>query len=304
MIGRISKGHFRGYNRSKLIFVYTMILPIMVWMFIFNILPIFYSFHLSLFKMGFLATGSMSFVGFDNYSKAFQDGLLWLTLKNTSYFMALVLLFHIPLAFLLALGLNSISRKYRSALLVCYFSPVAAGMIVGVLIFKYLYDPNVGLFNAIVTSLGFPKLYYVADPKTAMPSIFLINLWRYIGFDTVIFLAGLQGIPEQFYDSAKVDGAGPLRMLIHITVPLLGPVILFLTVTTFIGCVQFFAPIWMLASTGGPLRSVYMIMLYIYRTAFMEYRITYACAITYIVFMIILLLTLLQLRVGRRRWEY
>jgi ABC-type sugar transport system permease subunit len=293
------------HGRAKLLFVYSIIVPIVLWLGAFSIFPVLYSLFLSLFKSGLLGLRSIRFVGLVNYRTIlFQDSLFWIALRNNGYFLLLVFLLHIPLALALALGLHSLSRRFRSLLLPCYFSPVAAGLIIGVLIFNYLYEPNIGLFNAVLRLFGIPRLHYLADPQTAMPSLFLINLWRFIGFDTVIVLAGLQGIPEQLYESARIDGASNLRVFFRITFPLLGPVMVFLTVTTFVGCMQFFAPVWIIDPEGGPLRSMYLVMLYIFRTAFLEYRITYASAITYIVFVIILLVTLLQLRLGRHEWEY
>lgn len=293
------------YNRSKLGFVYTALLPIMLWLLVFNVFPIFYSFILSLFKSGLLGMRSLSFVGFNNYVKIFtEDKIFWIALRNNGYFILMVFCIHIPLSILLALALNKIRTGFRSLLVTFYFSPIAVGLVVGVLIFRYLYEPNIGLLNTILSALRLPKIYFLGDPRTALPSVFLINLWHFVGFDAVIVLAGLQGIPEEFYENARIDGASPVRIFLIITLPLLSPVILFLTVTTFIGCIQFFAPVYIIDPNGGPLKSMLTVMLQIYKTAFAEHQLTYASAMSYVVFVIILLFTVLQLRVGRKRWEY
>lgn len=296
---------FSAYNKNKLIFVYVILFPIVTWMFIFNFYPIFYAFYLSLFEKGIMGIGVMKFVGLANYSSAlFGDQIFWLALKNTVYFVSLTLFLHLPLAFFLALGLYKIARDYRSLLLICYFSPIVIGMVVAAVIFTYLYDPNIGLFNTILTFLGFPKLYYMYEPSTALLSLFVVNSWLYIGFDAVIFLAALQSIPQDFYDSARVDGAKSWQTTLYITLPLIKPIALFLIITTFIGTFQIFSLVWMLTPDGGPLKSTYVLMFYVYKTAFQHYRINYACVLTYIMFVIILAVTILQLKVGKSSWRY
>ncbi len=185
-----------------------------------------------------------------------------------------------------------------------YFTPVATGIIVGVVVFKYLYDPSVGLFNEILTGLGLPRSFFLTDPKTAMPSLFVIHSWRWIGFDSMVFYAGLQSIPKQFYESAWVDGAKPRQVLVRITFPLVSPITLFLTVTTCIAGIQLFSPAYIVGPYGGKMRSLYFIMLYVYQTAFGEHKIAYAASITYLVFVVVLILTIVQLRLGRRKWSY
>jgi len=170
--------------------------------------------------------------------------------------------------------------------------------------FSYLYDPNVGLFNTILTFFGFPRLYYLDEPSTALPSLFVVNVWLYLGFDAVIFLTALQNVPQDVYDSARVDGANSWQRMLHITLPLIKPVGLFLLITTFVGSFQIFSLVWMLTPDGGPLNSTTVLMFYIYETAFERYKINYACALTYIMFVITLAITMFQLKIGKSSWQY
>lgn len=296
---------FSGYNKKRLRFVYSMLIPIIGWMFIFNIFPILYAFYLSLFQRGIMGIGEMKFVGFVNYGKAlFDDEMFWFSFKNTLYYVSLICTIHLLLAFFVALGLYKVTRHYRSLLVIFYFSPIVIGMVVGAVIFSYLYDPNVGLFNTIITFLGLPRLYYLTQPSIALPSLFIVNVWLYLGFDAVIFLAALQNIPQDIHSSARVDGANSWQTMLYITLPLMKPIALFLLITTFVGSFQIFSLVWMLTPDGGPLNSTTVLMLYIYNTAFQYYRINYACALTYIMFMVTLAITMVQLKIGKSSWQY
>jgi len=296
---------FSAYNKKKLAFVYIALLPVMGWMFIFNIYPIIYAFYLSLFERAILGIGAMKFVGLTNYAKVlFTDEIFWLSLTKTIYFTGLTLFIHLPLTFLVALGLYKIARRYRSTLLVCYFSPIVIGMVVAAVIFIYLYDPNVGFFNTVLGFLGLPKLYYIYEPSTALVSLFIVNSWLYIGFDAVIWLVALQNIPKEISDSAQIDGAKFWQRTFYITLPLIKPIGLFLVITTVIGTFQIFSLVFVLTPDGGPLKSTYVLMFYIYKTAFQYYHINYACALTYIVFIVILGVTILQLKIGKSSWRY
>lgn len=247
----------------------------------------------------------MKFVGLANYAKVlFTDEIFWLSLTKTIYFTALTLFIHLPLTFFVALGLYKIARRYRSTLLVCYFSPIVIGMVVAAVIFIYLYDPNVGFFNTVLGFLGLPKLYYIYEPSTALVSLFIANSWLYIGFDAVIWLVALQNIPKEISDSAQIDGAKFWQRTFYITLPLIKPIGLFLVITTVIGTFQIFSLVFVLTPDGGPLKSTYVLMFYIYKTAFQYYRINYACALTYIVFMVILGVTIFQLKIGKSSWRY
>ena len=149
-----------------------------------------------------------------------------------------------------------------------------------------------------------PRLYYLTQPSIALPSLFIVNVWLYLGFDAVIFLAALQNIPQDLYNSARVDGANSWQTMLYITLPLIKPIALFLLITTFVGSFQIFSLVWMLTPDDGPLNSTTVLMLYIYNTAFQYYRINYACALTYIMFMITLTITMVQLKIGKSSWQY
>lgn len=269
---------------------------------LFMLFPLLYAGFLSLTSG--IPGKSLSFIGLENYRYAFyEDSLFWIALKNTFYFTVLTLFPTTVLALLVAVGLDR-AVKSRRILLPCYFAPQLTAMVAVAVIFHYFYDPSIGLFNFILDKLRLPQFYYLQEPSEAMPSIVLMSIWREIGWATVIFLAGLQGIPEQCYEAARLEGANRWQLLRRITVPLLSPTILFYVVLELIWCLQIFDPMYVLTPDGGRLHSTYTMVFHIYLTGFFYWKMPYACALSYILFFITLTITIIVLRLGKVTWEY
>jgi ABC-type sugar transport system permease subunit len=249
------------------------------------------------------------FVGLRHYIALFSDPIFLEALGNTFYYALLYLPASIALALLLALAIET-TGIFRGFFRMVYFIPVVTSTIATALIWQWLYQPSFGLFNQILQLLGLPTLSYLKSADEALPSIVLYALWKNVGFNMVIFIAGLTSIDSSFYDAAKVDGANPWQTFWRITLPLLQPTLVFVVITGFINTLQIFGPVYILSSTGGdalpggPANSTMLVSLYQWLVAFRELELGYGSAMGVVLFLIILLLTLAQVGFLRSRWEY
>ena len=176
-------------------------------------------------------------------------------------------------------------------------------MAAAALVFTYLFDVEFGLINYFLSAIGLPKLKWLNDPQTALPAVMLVGIWKDIGYNSIILLAGLQGIPSTYYDAAKVDGARSLQVIRHITIPLLSPVIFFVAVIQVIASLKVFTSIKVM-TLGGPARSTESIPFYLYTFAFRYNKMGYASAVALILFGIIFIFTMLQFTFGEKRVHY
>jgi multiple sugar transport system permease protein len=249
------------------------------------------------------------FIGLDNFQKLVRDPIFLTALKNTFYFALLYLPAAIVIALVLALAVEA-SGAMRGLFRTVYFIPVVTSTIATALIWGWLYQPNFGLFNQVLELLRLPTLDYLHSPTQALPSIAVYTLWKNMGFTMVIFIAGLTSVDPSFYDAARVDGANRWQMFWRITLPLLQPTMVFVLITGVISTLQIFGPIYVMTSTdasqlpGGPANATMVISLYQWLIAFRELELGYGSAMGVVLFLIILLLTLLQVRLLRTRWEY
>jgi multiple sugar transport system permease protein len=270
---------------------------------IFTLYSLSFSFYLSFHEWNILEPAK-PFVGLDNYIRLFRDNKFYQALWNTVLFTG----FGVPLGMisglLVALLLNTKVRGqglYRTL----YYIPVITPLVVSAVIWKWIYQGDYGLLNYYLLRLGIiqEKLLWLADPDLAMPALILMGVWGGTGGVMVLYLAGLQSIPEEIYDAAKVDGASPLQRLLHVTVPLLAPTTFFILITSVIGSFQSFAHIYIMTS-GGPLRRTTVIGYYLYEKAFRQFEMGYASAMAYALFAIIFVFTLIQFRYARGDVEY
>jgi multiple sugar transport system permease protein len=248
-------------------------------------------------------------VGLDNYRKIlFENPLFWICLKNTAYYTLL----NVPTGMVVALALAALVnalKHLRSLYRTLYYLPVLTSGVAAAIIWNWLYQPRYGLFNSILAllvsefGLQIPMPRYLLDPKLAMPSIVAMGIWKGSGYTMVIFLAGLQGIPQSLYEAARVDGANRLQSFLRITVPLLRPTVMFVTLTGVIGSFQAFVQMFLM-TTGGPGNTTRTIVYLLWDEAFVNSRFGYASAISFILFVIIMTLTLLQRRILRTEWSY
>ena len=210
------------------------------------------------------------FAGIDNYSEVLGDELFRTSLGNTAWMLVAYIAILLPLGIAVAVGLSAKKLKGRRGFQVALFLPIAASLVTVALVFQILYDDNIGLFNGVLESVGLPPIPFLTDPAIAPWSIIALRVWRVVGYYAVILFAGIQTIPEDLYEAAEVDGAGPWMRFWHITLPLLRPVTLFVAIAASIGAWELFAEPAILTD-GGPLRSTTTAVMYIYKTSFLEF---------------------------------
>jgi multiple sugar transport system permease protein len=246
------------------------------------------------------------FVGLDNFQRLPSDGMFVASMVNTLKYLVLGVPTGLAIALAIALALAQIKRLaglFRTV----YFIPFVTSLVAVSWVWRWLYQPQRGSLNVLLGLIGIPAQPFLQSTSQALPSIVAVNVWHDLGFQIVIFLAGLSAIPDQYYEAARLDGAGRWALFRHITVPLLNPTIVFLAVTSAISSLQVFTQVQNMSAqgTGGPLNSTLSLVLYVYQKAFGgAYQMGYASAMTVVLFVLILLITLIQLRVLSRRYDY
>ncbi|TFG96757.1 MAG: sugar ABC transporter permease [Calditrichales bacterium] len=259
----------------------------------FILFPVFFSFYLSFQQWNMFSTDS-SFVGFDNYMRLFQNPDFWMVLKNT----AIYTLGTVPFNMALSLGVAYLLNKKiagKKFLRTAFFAPVIISPVAAAVIWRWIYDPNFGLLNYSLSFLGVDAINWLNDPTAAMFALIIMGVWKTFGINMVLFSAGLQGIPDQYYDAADIDGAGRLSKFWHITIPLLTPTTFFIMVMSMISSFQVFDIVYVLTS-GGPLGSTKVLVFYVYEQAFQFFEMGYASAISYVLFAILFVLTMVQVK--------
>lgn len=298
------------------------LLPAIIIIAVFRFLPILYVMRVSLYKWGI--GGAERLVGFGNYLRAFSDSYFWQSLTNTIWYVIFIVPLCIFFSLLIALLLNSKIRAlgfYRTT----FFLPVVTSIVAISMIWKWVYHPKIGLANYILTLLRIPPQGWLSEwrgifeimtgrdlpsllagPSLALLSIVIMMIWKSIGYNMVIFLAGLQNIPRHYYEAAQVDGAGRFAVFKNITWPLLSSTTFYVLIMTTIISFQVFAPVWLMTGppAGGPLGTTNVLVYYLYDTAFNYSSYGYASALSMILFLIILTLTIVQRRMVESRVYY
>ena len=246
------------------------------------------------------------FVGLDNFEHLPTDGAFLAAMGNTLKYLVLGVPSGLVLSLAIAMALSQI--KHLAGLFrTVYFIPFVTSLVAVSWVWRWLYQPQRGSLNVLLALVGIPPQPFLQSTSQALPSIVAVNVWHDLGFQIVIFLAGLSAIPEQYYEAARLDGAGRWDLFRHITLPLLNPTIVFLAVTSAISSLQVFTQVQNMSAqgTGGPLNSTISLVLYVYQKAFGgAYQMGYASAMTVVLFALILVVTLVQLRVLSRRYDY
>jgi ABC-type sugar transport system permease subunit len=276
---------------------------------VFSLIPILFSGWVSLHDWNMLSpVGEMPWVGADNYIYLLtQDKVFGKALVNTFTFVVGGVGTNVVLGLGFALLLNSRLRG-QTLWRILYFLPVITAPLALGVIFAYMFNRNYGLINSILVGLGIPRQPFLSSPYQALAVIIIMAIYQYVGYYIVIFVAGLQGIPQDYYDAASVDGANSWQRFWKITLPLLRPVMLFVVVTNTIGALQVFDLVYAgtssgAGSAGGPVNATMTVVLHMYNTAFKFSRMGRASAMAFILFAIILAITIVQLRVLRDRTE-
>jgi multiple sugar transport system permease protein len=267
---------------------------------LFGVVPIVWSAVMSFQRTNLLDTPQ--WIGLANYKALSKDPLFKQSVVHSVIYTALFVPISITGGLLVAVALNRKIRGirwYRTAV----FVPVVVSTIATVIIFLWLFDPTYGIVGWLLSKLGFGPVGFLESSNGALYSIVGLTVWGWIGFDVIIYLAALQGIPGELVEAAEIDGAGRWGILRNITVPLLGPVTLFLVIYSSINALQLFDEVY-LATRGGPGTATYVVVFYLYDLAFNQGVAGYAAAIAYVLFIAILVLTVVQLVIGKRLVHY
>jgi multiple sugar transport system permease protein len=278
------------------------VLPALVLLLVFFFLPVVAALLLSLTDFDLYAIADLEnveFIGLDNYARLLRTPDFWTALRNTFYFV----LVGGPLSVIASLGaallLNARVARFKSLFRTIYFAPVVTTLVAVAVVWRYMYHAQYGLLNGALGLVGIAPLDWLGNPRLAMPAIILLAVWKNFGYNMIIFVAGLQSIPDDLYEAAQIDGAGPLRRFLHVTLPSLGPTMLFVSVITMIGYFQLFAEPYVMTQ-GGPVKSTLSVVLFMYQEGFRWWRMGFAASIAFVLFLIILAGTLIQLRLQRR----
>ncbi len=237
-------------------------------------------------------------VGVANYSELAGDAYFWTSLKNTLYFTLGTVPVRTALALILAVALNGRIRM-RTLFRAVYFLPEITSMVAVALIWRWIYNPDFGLLNQALRVLGIsPGPTWLSSVTWAMPSVVIMSIWKNVGYYMVLFLAGLQAIPDHYYEAARIDGANAVHQFLRITVPLISPITLFVLIMSIIASFQVFQQIYIMTQ-GGPMNSTSVVVYYLFENAFVYFRLGYASAVAWVLFLIILVVTVLQMRYSR-----
>ncbi|WP_235281940.1 carbohydrate ABC transporter permease [Methyloterricola oryzae] len=275
--------------------------PALVLIAVFFVLPVAAALMLSFTDFDIYALGDLSrlrWVGVGNYLRLVGDPLFWTALKNTLYFMAVGGPLSVAVSLGAALLVNNRLVRFQGLFRVLFFLPVVATLVAVAVVWRYLYQPRHGLLNVALSHLGLDPVDWLGDPDWAMPALILMAVWKNFGFNMIVFIAGLQAIPRRLYEAAQIDGAGAWQQFRHITLPLLAPTFIFVTVITMIGYLQLFAEPYVMTQ-GGPANRTLSLGLLMFQEGFRWWNMGYASAIAFALFVLILLGSLVQLRIRR-----
>lgn len=269
---------------------------------LFFILPIGAALLLSLTDFDIYAIAdwdNLRMIGFRNYATLLATPIFWKALRNTLYFALLGGPLTVVLSLAAAVLVNAKLTRFRPIFRTVFFAPVVTTMVAVAIVFRYLFHTRFGIINFGLEAIGITGPDWLGDPRWAMPAIIILAVWKNFGYTMVIFMAGLQSIPEELYEAARIDGAGWFPQFRHITIPMLAPTFVFVGIVTAIGYLQLFAEPYVMTPDGGPLDSTLSVVMYMYLEGFRWWNMGYAAAIAFMLFLVIALVTLIQIRLRR-----
>ncbi|MBA1158373.1 carbohydrate ABC transporter permease [Microvirga mediterraneensis] len=241
------------------------------------------------------------FIGTANYERIYNDPRFWLALRNTAFYGLVYVTLLNVLALALALALDSTWLRFKNGLKIGFFLPVTISLVVAAVIFEMVFANGVGLLNIILGALGLPQPDWLGDPEVAIWSIIILRVWRALGYYAVIYFAGLQAIPGDVKEAARLDGCRPWQVTWYMTLPLLKPVILFGVIMSTIWALELFDEPWVLTK-GGPADSTLTIVIYLYQAGFQYIELGYAAAVSYVLTFLIVVAAIVQkLLIGREQ---
>jgi len=282
---------------------YFFLSPAIATLLIFFFFPVVAAFLMSFTDFDIYSFGNIKrvrFVFLDNFIYLFSDPLFWKSLLNTSYFVLIGGPLTIVVSLLAAIALNARILYFKSLFRLAFFMPVVTTLVAVAVVWRYLYHPRFGVINYLLSFIGIQPIDWLGDPLWAMPALILLAIWKNFGYHMMIFLAGLQTIPDYLYEAARLDGAGWWRQFRHVTIPQLAPTTFFVTIMTIIGYFQFFAEPYIMTK-GGPLNATLSIVLYLYQQGFQWWRMGYASAIAFVLFLFVFAFAIIQLVMRKNR---
>jgi multiple sugar transport system permease protein len=288
--------------RSEFLWGWLFILPTMAGLMILNIIPIIQTIWQSFFKTGAFGRGNI-FIGLENYQRLFADESIWQALINTFKYAIVEVPFSIAIALVIAVLLNSKMRG-RSAYRAIYFLPMVVAPAAVAMVWKWLFNSEFGLLNHMLNSIGLESVHWLSDPDIAIYSIAVVGIWGVIGYNMVLFLAGLQEIPRDYYEAAEIDGANAVQKFFKITIPLISPTMFFVVVTRVIASLQVFDSIFMMIDKSSQALPKTQSLVYLfYRYAFVENNKGYGSSIVVLLLVIIMMITVVQM-VAQKKWVH
>jgi len=277
--------------------------PALVVIGVFFFLPVVAAFAMSFTDFDIYALadlGNLRVVGLQNYARLLETPLFWQAFANTLYFVVIGVPLSIGTSLAAALLLHSRVVRWRGVFRTALFAPVVTTLVAVAVIWRYLFNTKYGLLNYALTHLGIAPIDWLGDPAWAMPAIIVFAVWKNFGYNMLILLAGLQAIPEELYEAARIDGAPVWRQFRHVTLPMLGPIMVMVNVLTIAGYFQLFAEPYVMTQ-GGPLQSTVSVLYFMYEEGFKWWNLGSASAVAFVLFLFILALTVVQLRLAR--WQ-
>jgi len=277
---------------------YIFLLPSFLGILLFMVYPILESFRLSFFK----SNGTIeSFIGLKNFRYILTSRTFWNSVWNTFYIGTFQVAITIPLGFIFASLINT-ARRGQNFFKVIYFLPNVTSIVAAAMIFAFVLHPDMGIVNYALDFVGLPTPEWLSDPSTSKWAVILLSVWHWIGFVIIICLANLQAISPEMYEAARIDGAGSFQQWLFITIPNMGATFAFLLITGWIGALQRFNEVYVLGGpSGSPARSIQTMGAFIYERGFTGFEFGIASAATYVMFIIILIFTLFNLKISKMK---
>lgn len=288
-------------NKTKFSAIALFLGPSLTVLTVFFFIPVLAAFVFSFTDFNIYSLGNISylrFIGLKNYETLIHTDLFWKALRNTFYFVLVGGPLSVAASLGAALLLNSKLIKFKGIFRLVYFLPVVTTLVAVAIVWRYIYHPRFGLLNYIIGFIGINPIDWLGDPIWAMPAIIILAVWKNFGYNMIIFIAGLQNIPEDLYEAASIEGASGWQQFKSITIPMLAPTTFFISIITMIGYFQLFAEPYVMTQ-GGPLNSTLSIVLYMYQEGFRWWNIGYSTSIAFALFIIILIGTIIQFRLQK-----
>lgn len=286
--------------RSEFLWGWLFLIPTMTGLVILNIIPIFQTIYQSFFKTGAFGKGNI-FIGFQNYEKLFKDAAVWQALINTCKYALVEVPVSIAIALLLAVLMDG-KIKGKSVWRTIYFLPMVAAPAAVAMVWRWLYNSEFGLFNHLLNGMGLSSVNWISNPNIAYISVAVVGIWSVIGYNMVLFIAGLKEIPRDYYEVAQIDGASGVKQFLYITLPLISPTMFFVTVTRVIGAMQVFDSIYMMMDKSNPALAKTQSLVYLfYKYSFIEGNKGYGSTIVMLLLLVILVITVIQM-ICQKKW--